>query len=529
MLWKGLVRGQIEEENRINKLAVALLGSQCPKSTCHNDYLTFLPSAPPSTNSTLWYLQQHSFNVRKACADLIAFEDDVNEKRDETHRDDLFHVPQDKKPDFNKRVLDSQPSRKTIVSTKIRKDPRRINQRIHIDLTLSDEETPPKKKKGKNRKELSWLKKLLDRERSKKQTKVKIADAHSTDNFQNQSQMLMGQSQDKEDMPEISAGSKEEIDRCLVNAIDMCSVSTTVSTTDHINPGKIFWNDVDLFGNADYDELDFDVDRDFRDTFVEKEEFEGIVSGGSIRSSNDNADEGECSVTSNYRVDSYENISMMDNIVDDDINDQDILDKDTFSTIKRNLTNWSYLFNDPLINIDSSGDAISSGKFVGNSKLLGEGAKTSVEGMLGLMEKPDNIAKGDEYNLKSSGSCERVRDTLVCQRIIPNVNDSTLSGVSSTTSSCTSPSQSCLPSVPRRTPHVTSQWFTPSSSLSGTFDESGCQDVKTIKILPPKSGDARKMRLLKVSSNVKSIGEWPQKLHQTIVFSSMQQEIKKFN
>lgn len=369
-----------------------------------------------------------------------------------------------------------------------------------------------------------WLKRMMDHERCKKQSsKVEIVDAHSTENCESRGVRLIDELVETEQVPEASGENKKEIDKCLSNhPVDICPVSTTVSITEDISPGHgIFWYDANLFQNTDYYERDFGVDSGFRDESADKRSLD-VTPGVPIKNNNEKViDEGEYSITSNYCVDEYENISIMESIFNDDMNDQRILDRVSPPTIKRNTTNWNYLFDYHLANIDSTGDSVLSsvqlvdpqlvtrnGKHkkqgymsslgLKNSRGLDDG-KISPQRLLDITEKPFDVAKNEQYNTRDSQSRQdSTKDTLVSQDLfVLDASDSTLSNVSSTTSSCVTHSQSCLPSVSlRQITHVTSERFNaPRSSLSSSsssFDEPG---AKKIRISPLKIGDNRKMPL----------------------------------
>ncbi|XP_034943527.1 uncharacterized protein [Chelonus insularis] len=146
-----------------------------------------------------------------------------------------------------------------------------------------------------------------------------------------------------------------------LSSLDMCPVSTTVSSEDILN-NDILWNDDSLFGYSDY-KLDFDIVTNYSDDCIHKNfEPEPEESAVDINTALKNS----CDISIVDSIDEYENIGILDSILHGDTTmpvDKKILE--VSPPIKKANTNWNFLFDYHLANIEAPEDIIlSSNQFV---------------------------------------------------------------------------------------------------------------------------------------------------------------------
>lgn len=271
---------------------------------------------------------------------------------------------------------------------------------IHIDLTEDDGDSCNKKKKMmKKRKELLWLKKLMNDDKNKKKSInncVEIVDAHSTENFDN----IDKKNEYDTSLKDVFLTTNIDDNNCQIN---MCPVSTTVSaiSTDEISiEPPICWNDANLFESTDYYELDFFIDNDYQQNQMNK-----------ITENNQQIK------IDKFSNDETTNIQIEENIFSDNhqkhLNDTIIID----SQVKKNTTNWNYLFDFHLANIESTGNSVLSdeSQLLVDPKLINKNTpniKQNYLSCLGLNHKQNDIFAEEQIDMNNlqTNYCQSTND-----------------------------------------------------------------------------------------------------------------------
>ncbi|XP_044014785.1 putative uncharacterized protein DDB_G0286901 [Aphidius gifuensis] len=217
----------------------------------------------------------------------------------------------------------------------------------------------------------------------------------------------------------------------------MCPVSTTVSaiSTDEISiEPPICWNDANLFEPTDYYELDFFIDNDYQQNQMNK--------------ITENNQQIKIDKSSN---DESKNIQIEENIFSD-------------SQVKKNTTNWNYLFDYHLANIESTDNSVESQLLV-DPKLVNKNTtniKQNYLSCLGLNHKQNDTFAEEQIDMNNlqTNYCqstnendlknmkyniEDVPSTSRDSNIIEN-NNFSLSNVSSTTT-CTTTSRFAMNNI----------------------------------------------------------------------------------